>query len=76
MNSYLILIVTIVSAIINIGLYATIRFNDLRHLENTVGEIKNTGKHIESKVIDLCQRVSCIEGIISVGLPKTKRAKK
>jgi len=51
-----------VIAIVNLIVLISIKFNDLRHLEKDVSELKTDFKHYVKKLYSLAQRVAKIEG--------------
>lgn len=57
---------SIITAIFNIVILVTIKFNDLKNLQATVKDLKTTVDKNDDTVDSLSERVSKIEGIISV----------
>jgi len=64
--SYLGVIFSIITAIFNIVILVAIKFNDLKNLQETVKDLKTTVKENDNALDLLTERVSKIEGIISV----------
>jgi len=60
--------ISLVVLIINIAMSVAIKFNDLRHLEISVKELKTTVEKTGDKLDSLSERISCMEGKLSVSL--------
>ena len=58
-------IVLITLTAINCIVLFTMKFNDLRHLEKDVSELKGDFKHYVKKLYSLAQRIARLEGINS-----------
>ena len=49
----------------NAAIFVVIKFNDLKHLDNTMQEIKTTIGDIKCKVDNSAERISKVEGILA-----------
>ena len=58
-------IVAIGISLVNVIVLISIKFNDLRHLEKNVKEMKEDFKCYIKKLYNLAQRIAKIEGTIS-----------
>jgi len=54
--------------VVNVCLFIAIKFNDLKHLDLSVKELKATVEKTGDKLDSLSERISCMEGKISVSL--------
>jgi len=61
--------ISLIALIANICMFIAIKFNDLRHLELSVKDLKATVEKTGDKLDSLSERISRMEGIISI---KTK----
>jgi len=57
---------SVLSTLCNGAIFMLIKFNDLKHLEISVKDLKDTVKETGNKVDVLAERISCMEGMIKV----------
>ena len=57
---------SIITAIINVVILVAIKFNDLKNLQATVKDLKTTVEKNDDNLDLVSERISKIEGIISV----------
>lgn len=72
---YIGIIISIVVTLFNAAMFLIIRCNDLKHLELSVKDFKDILKGHGEKVDALGQRISCMEGKLSVS-SKYRRVRK
>lgn len=70
------LILSLVTTLFNGIIFILIKFNDLKHLEISVRELKQTIKESTYEVHGLAQRVAKMEGILFVFANKPKISNK
>jgi len=58
--------ISLIILIINLAMFIAIKFNDLKHLEIAVKELRQTNKETGEKVDKLSNRISRIEGKLSI----------
>ena len=68
--------VSLIILCINIAMFVAIKFNDLKHLDISMKELKATVKETGGKVDLLAERISKMEGVLSVKSTKRVRNKK
>lgn len=69
-------VLSIIILMINIAMFVAIKFNDLKHLEISTKELKDTVKETGCKVDLLAERISTMEGILSAKSSKRLRNRK
>lgn len=67
------LIFTVLATGFNAAMFAVIKFNDLKHLEQNVTEIKTTVNGLSAKIDNSLQRVSTLEGTVFCKVSKRKK---
>jgi len=60
----------------NAAIFVVIKFNDLKHLDEAMKEIKNELCEVRNKAIELAERISKLEGVCSVALKRAEKKKK